>query len=256
MSSRKTAKSKNPSASRTGVLDMSHEGKPLALESADPSVGEALQRSLENEDLHRLDLARRLHRDVAGNLVACNAVSEMIRHQLAQGGSAGITTMLAGIDTALRQTLQVVRELTEEQLPPVLTAFGLGAALQQLVKQIGGGFSGSLVLHVNEEELGLDPVRRLCLFRVLQLMIRRCVCDARATRIEVTCLATPGQVECSIDHDGDADPWAGTDGNGELATIKARCALLQGTFHITRSPVGTGLHTRLLVPRSTPAIGG
>ena len=248
MSSAKKAKSRDPSAGSTchDVSATPANGGHLDLVSGGGrSVSEALQRCLQSDDLHRLDLAKRLHKDVAGNLVACTAVNEMIRNQLAD---ESITRLLASIDGTLRQTLQIVRELTEEQLPPMLTAFGLGAALQQLIKQLEGEFSGSLSLHVKEDERAPDPARRLNLFRILQMMLRRCVGDVQASRVETTYLAAQGRVECTIDYDGDINLWTGSCENAELTTIKARCNLLGGAFHTTPSPAGIGLRIRLIVP--------
>ena len=215
------------------------------------AVQNALQQTLRGEDLHRLDLARRLHKDVAGNLVGCTALSEMIRHQL--GAMAvepeGIASTLARIDNALRDTLQVVRTLTEEQFPPLLMAFGLSTALQQFVKHMVGSFTGALILHVDEDELKLDADRRLNLFKLLQIMIRRCVCDARASVVEVRFAAIDGQIECTIDHDGDANLWSASAEASELALIEARCALLGGSFCLTPSPTGSTPRVTLSVPR-------
>lgn len=215
----------------------------------------ALRCSIEGDDMHRLDLARRLHKDVAGNLVACTALSEMIRHQLAAPAPqpAVAAATLALVDKALRDTLHIVRTLTEEQLPPVLTTFGMSAALQQFVKQTVGGFTGALILHVDEDELKLDPARRLNLFRLLQTMIRRCVCDARASVVEVSFVALNGQIECTIDHDGEADLWSApndADDAGELAVIEARCTLLGCAFRTTPSPTGNSPRVTLSIPRS------
>ncbi len=212
----------------------------------------ALQKNLQGEDLHRLDLARRLHKDVAGNLVACTALSEMVRHQLGTTAAqeAGAAATLALIDKALRDTLQIVRELTEEQLPPVLTAFGMSAALQQFVKQTVGGFTGALILHVDEDELKLDPVRRLNLFRLLQTMIRRCVCDARASVVEVSFVSLNGRIECTIDHDGETNLWSASADAEELAVIEARCCLLGCAFQTASSPTGNTSRVTLSIPRS------
>ena len=241
MRSSKTAK---PNGQKSSKPDPDARNRSPSLH--DEAVQNALQQALRDEDLHRLDLARRLHKDVAGNLVGCTALSEMIRHQLSAmaGASEGVASTLARIDNALRDTLQVVRALTEEQFPPLLMAFGLSTALQQFVKHMVGGFTGALILHVDEDELKLDAPRRLNLFRLLQIMIRRCVCDARASVVEVRFAAIDGHIECTIDHDGDANLWSASAEAAELALIEARCALLGGAFCLTPSPTGSppGLH--------------
>jgi signal transduction histidine kinase len=210
----------------------------------------ALQRSLQEADQHRLDMARRLHRDVAGNLVACSALSEMVRSQLgaANGNAADMAATLGRIDAAVRDALQVVRSLTEEQFPPVLTAFGLNAALQQFVKTTVGGFSCALILNVDEDELGLEPARRLNLFRILQVMIRRCMCDSRATVVEVNCVASPRHIDCTIDYDGDPELWSAAARADEIALIRARCRLLGCEFRTSPSPTGGAPRVTLLVP--------
>ncbi len=245
--SRKTAAVANGSTSRRKAPSTKTPAAPTTAEATQS----ALQRAIEGEDLHRLDLARRLHKDVAGNLVACTAMSEMVRHQLgAAAKPAGVATTLALIDKALRDTLQIVRELTEEQFPPVLTAFGMSAALQQFVKQMVGGFNGALILHVSEDEIKLDPVRRLNLFRLLQTMIRRCVCDAKASVVEVSFISANGQIECTIDHDGETDLWSPATDADELAFIDARCALLGCSFRSVSSPAGGTSRVTLSIPRS------
>src|SRR6188508_1333733 len=90
---------------------------------------------LQEQDTRRVDLAQRLHRDVAGGLVACASMSEMIRHELRQtGGNVALTGMLTNLESALRHTIQVVRDLTGEQLPAVLKTFGICGALEQLAE--------------------------------------------------------------------------------------------------------------------------
>ena len=61
------------------------------------------------------------------------SLGEMMRHELANGGdSASVGKLLGTLDATLRQTLQLVRDMTEKQFPPVLKAFGLHVALPSL----------------------------------------------------------------------------------------------------------------------------
>ena len=214
------------------------------------AIESALQQALLREDQFKLDLARRLHRDVAGNLVGCTALSEMIRHQTGpqSGLPASITETLARIDTALRDTLQMVRSIAEEQFPPVLNAFGLSTALQQFVKHTASGFSGALLLHMDEGDLGLDPARRLNLFRILQGIIHRCVAEARASIIEISCVAANDHLECTIEHDGRPNLWVADRDDEDLALISARCALLGCTLQTTPSPTRQTPRLTLSVP--------
>lgn len=85
---------------------------------------QALRCLVKEEDAQRVDLAHVLHKDMAGGLVACASLGEMMRHELANGGdAASVGRLLGSLDSTLRQTLQLVRDMTEKQFPPVLKAF-------------------------------------------------------------------------------------------------------------------------------------
>src|SRR3569623_1902404 len=90
MNSRRITRRKVSSPSR-----MDPGALPPQLNDGEATLA-ALQRSLHAADQRRLDMARRLHRDVAGNLVACSALSEMVRSQLgaANGNAADMAATL------------------------------------------------------------------------------------------------------------------------------------------------------------------
>lgn len=230
-----------------GSLNGSREESPEAPDEVNEI--NALGAMLQEDDLRRLDLAHRLHKDVAGGLVACTAVGEMIRQEFAQRDMPPhLANLLVSMDATLRQTMQVVRELTEVQVPPVLKAFGLCAALQQLVRDHAEHFVGALVLHIRGDEPVFDAERRVCVYRMLELLLSRCVRNPRTSWAEVTCLGGGDRAEFTIDFDGDeALPVAaGLGGDGQI--IEARCALLGASFQATHTPTGRCQRLVLTVP--------
>lgn len=156
-----------------------------------------------------------------------------MRHELANGGDkANVSRLLGSLDATLRQTLQLVRDMTEKQFPPVLKAFGLNVALQQLVRNIGENFAGSLVLHISGDEPQFDLTSRLNLFRIMQALLKHCVRFADTSWVEVTCRASAEKLEITIDHDGGDSIWKETGAGSEMAIIEARCALLGSRMEI------------------------
>jgi glucose-6-phosphate-specific signal transduction histidine kinase len=211
---------------------------------------QALSCLLKEDDARRVELAHLLHKDMAGGLVACSSLGEMVRHELANGGdSASVGRLLASLDSTLRKTLQMVRTMTERQFPPVLKVFGLNVALQQLVRRLAEEFAGSLVLNINGDEPQFDLARRLNLFHLMQTMLRHCVRNARTSWVEVTCRASAEKLEITIDHDGEDDIWTAADRGGDIALIEARCLLIGTRLEVTRTAAG-GSHVSLLVFRS------
>ncbi len=200
---------------------------------------------LQEQDTHRVDLAQRLHRDVAGGLVACTTLSEMIRHELQHGGgNPELSGMLTSLETALRQTIQVVRDLTGEQLPSVLKTFGIGGALRQLVDEAGSPIE--LTLNGDEPALGLS--QRLCLHQVLQALIQRIRHHAAASRIEIVGSFDPARVEILIEHDGTDVMRALSPGDAALAAIKGRLSLLGGRLLLSRQAEDGLRRARVVVP--------
>ena len=251
----------NPAANAAGVIQSRKPGFKVGLVGLNgtaPTEGEAEDESvslvalgslLEDDDLRRLDLAQRLHKDVAGGLVACTAVGEMIRQDFAQRDlPAHISSMLGSMDSTLRQALQVVRELTETQFPPVLKAFGLSVALQQLVRDLAENFVGALVLHIKGQEPAFDPTRRIGVYRMLEMLLGRCVRSSQTSWAEVTCFGNSGLAEFTIDYDGDEALWASPEYAVDNEILEARCALLGASFEVTHSPTGRCHRLILTIP--------
>lgn len=231
--------------------------QPIAfdLEKNSPALLQALSCLLKENDGYRVELAQQLHKDMAGGLVACTSLGEMMRHELAHGADAtSLGKLLQSLDSTLRQSLQLVRDLTEEQFPPVLKAFGLNVALQQLVRSIGENFAGSLVLHINGDEPKFEIVSRLNLFRIMQSLLKHCVRYAKTSWVEVTCRAAPEKIEITIDHDGGDSIWAETGNGSEMAVIQARCLLLGCRLQVMRAGPGSSSRVSLLAYPTPTAV--
>lgn len=215
---------------------------------------QTLSSLLKDDDARRVEYAQHLHGDVAGGLVACSSLGEMMRHELAnEADPASLGKLLASLDSALRQTLHLVRDLTEGQFPPVLKAFGLYAALQQLVRNIGENFAGSLMLHINGDEPKFELAHRLNLFRLMQTLLKHCVRYANTSWVEVTCRATPEKLEITIDHDGSGNIWMEGSGWPDVAVIQARCMLLGSRLEVMRSSTGGSSRISVLALPSSAA---
>ncbi len=223
--------------------------------SADAREALALSRSALAAQFHgdverRLDLATRLHRDVAGSLVASKALSEMLRQELSSKSlvSPALEGILNNLDTSLRQTLHIVRDLTEEQFPPALKAFGLCVALQQLVRAAAEQFVGALMFHIKGEEPKFDPSKRSHVYRLVETLIRRSVRSEGVSWIEVTFEGLGDRVEITIDHDGQQDTWDQLPPPHEQEAIRARCALLGAVLDASQAPTNRCCRLTLSVP--------
>jgi signal transduction histidine kinase len=209
-------------------------------------VMEAFAAQLAAEDVERIAFAHRLHKDVAGGMVACISLSEMMRHELGQSQPGNrMSAYHAEFDAALRQTLGVVRDLIEGLYPPVLKVFGFNAALQQLVRFLSEAFAGSIMVQMNGEEPDLELERRLNLFRIVENLLQGCIKNADTSWLEISCQTGVDQFEISIDHDGGPAAWSTGTFLTQMPRIEARCGLIQAQFEISAS--GPGARTRGIV---------
>jgi signal transduction histidine kinase len=172
-------------------------------------------------------------------------MSEMIRHEVRQSSdNIALAGMLTNLESALRHTIQVVRDLTGEQLPAVLKTFGICGALQQLAEE--GGTRIELTLSGDEPALSLS--QRLCLHHVLSALIQRIRQRANASHIEVIAMFEPSRMEILLEHDG-IDVMRGlSDDDAMLATVKGRISHLGGRMLLSRAADGAPRRIRLVLP--------
>ena len=203
---------------------------------------------LQEQDTRRMDLAHRLHKDVAGGLVACATMSEMIRTELQNhGGNDAMSGMLTNLEATLRQTIQVVRDLTGEQIPAVLKTFGLGCALEQFAQE-----SENSPCKVDVAVTGTEPAlplsQRLSLHQILQALVDRTRQFARASKLDIICVFETNRVEVLIEHDGVDVMQKSTPDQAALAAVKGRIALLGARLLVSRSTSDGLCRVRLVIP--------
>ncbi|MFM2168524.1 MAG: hypothetical protein RIS79_2895 [Verrucomicrobiota bacterium] len=223
----------------------------VLLQSLDsPSVPiKALADCLAAEDEMRIQLSHRLHKDVAGGLVVCSSLSEMLRHSNAQRNDAELVARLHGeLESTLRQTLGMVRDITEGLCPPVLKFFGFNAALQQIIRALSEGFGGSIMLQLDGNEPELELKDRLNLFRVVEELVHVCLQRSEASWLEITCQTGHRHWDIFIDHDGRGDSCSADQTSPEVVQVEARCALMAAELDVSASGAGDRVRIAVRVP--------
>ncbi|HSI62976.1 MAG TPA: hypothetical protein VLE43_07650 [Candidatus Saccharimonadia bacterium] len=201
------------------------------------------------DDARRLQIAQRLHRDVAGGLVVCTTYGEMARMGCEQGEDpASIKESIVKLEASLKQVIQISREITEEQYPLGLKAFGLAFALDKLAKKMTGAGAAEVSLTVEGNEFGLPLEKRLSVYRILEGLAGRCVSVGKASMVSIHCCFAPSELEFLLLHDGeDAVSTAEAD-DAELAWIKARISVLPARLQISCADPDGASSLRLLMP--------
>jgi signal transduction histidine kinase len=201
------------------------------------------------DDNRRLQLAQCLHRDVAGGLVVCTTLGEMARMGCEQGEDlSSIKESIVKLEATLRQVIQISREITEEQYPLGLKAFGLVFALNGLAKKMTGAGTAEVSLTVEGNEFGLPLEQRLSVYRVLEGLVTRCVRAGQASMVSIHCCFSPSELEFVLLHDGEDSVSAAAQDDAELAWIKARISVLPARLQISCADPDGASSLRLLMP--------
>lgn len=214
-----------------------------------------LQHVIRDLDAQSIALATNLHRDVAGTLVASAAVAELVRLELdPKLASSKTVKLLTQLDSSLREGLQVVRELTNAQFPPVLKVFGLNSALQQHLPSLRDQFPGSVTLDTKGEEPELPLASRLNLFRIVQSLISMCISYSGASKIAVISQSQKNRIDVAIDHDGCDELWTCPEVAGELTVVRARCAAAACEIYVCEAPQMGGVRIGVIACAPTGSL--
>ena len=172
---------------------------------------------------------------------------------LARVQAAGTSVVVAVNDTAAVQTLDDLYQGYNIDSGSLYVNIQLSnSVLQQLVRNVGENFAGSLVLHINGDEPAFDLASRLNLFRIMQALLKHCVRFANTSWVEVTCRASADKLEITIDHDGGDSVWKETGAGSEMAVIEARCALLGSRMQVMGAGPGGSSRVCLMALPSPP----
>jgi signal transduction histidine kinase len=201
------------------------------------------------DDQRRLKLAQSLHRDISGGLVVCNTFSEMARMGCEQGEDlASIKESIVKLEASLKLVIQVSREITEDQYPLGLKAFGLVFALDKLARKMTGAGTAEVSLTVEGNEFGLPLEQRLSVYRILEGLAGRCVRVGAASMVSIHCSFSASELEFLLLHDGEDSVSTAERDDAELAWIKARIAVLPGRLQISCADPDGASSLRLLMP--------
>ena len=198
-------------------------------------VRESRLRIVTATDEARARLERDLHDGAQQRLLAVGIALQLLRHQ------PGDRTLIDAADGELASALAEMRELASGIHPAVLTDFGLGAALDTLVRRLGE--------RVVLQEPG-GPARRLAApveaaaYFATAEALTNALKHADPTRVSV-CVEDEGErlrIRVSDDGSGGADP----SGAGLLG-VRDRLASVDGTL-VVRSPKGAGTVLEMELP--------
>ncbi len=194
----------------------------------------------ENE---RQRLSRELH-DSLGQVL----LSIKMRIQRAKGKTNNDDTIIFETNQMLAETVQEVRNISNDLMPSVLVSYGLQGCLRNLCDTLLSASGIRANLETNIENL-LPSKTQIYLYRIIQEAINNITKHSGATRVDISLLKSGSEITLVIVDNGIGfDEPKSQSGKGQgLINIKERAALLNGTCKI-ESEIGKGTTIFVTIP--------
>jgi len=199
-------------------------------------------------------LARELHDELGGLLVAIRMDLSQIRKRMTASDQADLGPRWARVDEALAAGVALKQRVIEELRPTLLDNMGLFSALRWLASQRAEQAGVELQMEGLDEDIELEPHTAIAVFRTAQEAMANVVKHAHATRMTIR--AQRGRtLEISIEDDGKGVPAEAERRSGShgLKQMRFRMHAVGGTLAVEGNrPAGTLV--RLSVPlKDSPA---
>ena len=192
---------------------------------------------VQGQDEERKRLSRELHDGIGQMLTGLKLLSENIRS--ADNLTERDQTTFANLKSLLVRTIQETRNVSNNLMPPVLSDFGLVAALRQLTEQQSRESDQIISLHSALEKRRFGQSVEIGLYRIAQEAVHNAIKHAGAESIQVDLSIRHQQLILRIADDGcglPPDVLSGPTGSQGLHNMRERAKLLGGRFRLLSKP--------------------
>ncbi len=198
---------------------------------------------VQGQEEERRRLSRELHDGIGQMLTGAKLLSENVR-SIDQLTPADQTTF-GKLKILLVRIIQETRHVSNNLMPPVLSDFGLLAALRLLIEQQHEQTGIEVSFHTKLVDARFNPAVEIGLYRIAQEAINNATKHADASHITVSLNWRGEHLQLRIQDDGCGFEYAfsTTIQSQGLHNMRERAKLLDGTFRLlTRPHAGTTVH--------------
>ena len=204
--------------------------------------------AIQAEERERERIGNDLHDEIGSSLSAAKVL--MIQLEDSTSTTEKEKEVVSLIKGILGNSLQDIRNISQNLHPAVLARFGLNKALYNLGRVCNDAFANGVTVHV-ELTAALPYSHELALYRIVQELINNALKHAQAARVTVRLLQEPHHLVLTVADDGCGFDYAHLRENSQvglgLKSLAARVSLLDATLHLESVP-GQGTSVRVEVP--------
>jgi signal transduction histidine kinase/FixJ family two-component response regulator len=225
----------------------------LEIRASREQIG-ALTSHLETiKEEERAEIARNIHDDVGGTLVAIKIELSWLAHRLPKTQRALLDKAKSIedlVDRAIAETSRVGQNLR----PGILLEFGLAAAIESHAEEFAGRLGIPCKVTVVDADVEIPADLALSLFRIFQETLTNITKHANASRVGVMLGQVDGELRLEVSDDGRgiAREDRLKPSSFGLQGIEERMRHFGGTVNIDSAP-GSGTVVRVAVPLARPS---
>lgn len=143
------------------------------------------------------------------------------------------------------ETLGEMRKISNNLMPSVLTDFGAGEAIRNMVKQVSESTISIRYLYDKNEKVDVPLNISRAIYRVAQEAINNVLKHSNASKLNISLTEFPDRVSLYIQDDGNGfDTHAMHTGNG-LRNMRERVNVENGIFEIISDPKGSVIEVEI-----------
>ena len=205
-----------------------------------------LSSNIETQEKERTRIARELHDEIGSKLNVVNLNVRLLKGIYEKGKDPEV--VLDHINSAIKSSIERTREISHELMPPILAKFGIQSALSSLATSINRTGQVRVDLSLGEEWKGLDAMKELHIYRIIQELTTNTIKHANAKNIEIKSSVHNEELTVTYTDDGIGikDEKVFLTGLG-MANIEARSKLLNAKSKLN-TDVSNGMRIDLVIP--------
>jgi len=198
---------------------------------------------IDGQEMERQRLSRDLHDSLGQSLLAVKMKLEQAKNVSYEKNQS----IILDTQELLKASIQEIRNISNDLMPPVLEAFGLDQGLKTLCKETSANMGISVTYSSKHIPEALNKKVQIYLYRISQEAINNILKHSEATEASIKISFTSNNIFLNIADNGKGFDIEKCDlcGNG-LMNIKQRVQLLKGECEI-RSVLGKGTQINIKI---------
>jgi signal transduction histidine kinase len=180
---------------------------------------------IDGQEMERQRLSRDLHDSLGQSLLAVKIKLEQARNTNIEKSQQ----IISDTQELLKNTIQEIRNITNNLMPPVLEAFGIEQGLKNLCRDTAANTGLNINFHSENIPESLDARTKIYLYRIAQEAINNITKHADATTVSITFTFADKLLKMVVNDNGKGFDTVNNDVNGNgIMNMKERILLLKG----------------------------